>query len=141
MGQNDVLRILDRLEVLEEKVNNQIAIQSGYHEVTEGYYIPNKITKGGTKKKYQERYLEEKITFKQPFRKKPSIMVGFSRIDTDSKTHNTRIFTRIDPEKVTPESFVLMIGTWNISKVYSFRVEWLAYTIVDEESKINANDE
>jgi len=99
-------------------------IQSGTWKILDGWDNPNEISKEVSK--YSDRELEETITFDKPFLKKPEIHVGLASLDTDSKDNYIRIDTKI--ENLTKEGFTLKIQTRELTRIFRFRVEWLAYT-------------
>ena len=99
-------------------------IQSGAWEILDGWKNSNEISKEVSE--HSDRELEETITFDKPFLKKPEIHVGLSHIDTDSANHHVRI--SVTTADITKEGFTLKIKTWVVSRIFGFKVEWLAYT-------------
>lgn len=63
------------------------------------------------------------ITFKEPFREGPAVMVGISMWDIDQK-HTSR--ADITAEKVTKSGFELVFRTWGDTRVARVRADWTA---------------
>jgi len=69
------------------------------------------------------RELRRIVTFDEPFREKPSVMVSLSMWDIDQK-HNPRM--DISADMVTPEGFVIVFRTWGDTRVARVRADWMA---------------
>jgi len=99
-------------------------IQSGTWKILDGWDNPNEISK--IINQPSDREVVQKITFDKPFEKAPKIYVGFSHLDTDSDTNKIRI--RVATENITKDGFTIKVQTWVVSRIFGFRIEWLAYT-------------
>lgn len=128
--EESILDIIQSIQELKKTVNDLkegqsgLMIQSGVWEILDGWENPNEISKEVSE--CSDRELEETITFDKPFLKKPEIHVGLANLDTDSKDNYIRIDTKI--ENLTKEGFTLKIQTRELTRIFRFRVEWLAYT-------------
>ena len=69
------------------------------------------------------RESRHKVSFSQPFRDAPSVIVSVSMWDLDQKT-NTR--ADISAEKITRTAFQLVFRTWGDSRVARIRADWMA---------------
>lgn len=70
------------------------------------------------------------VTFKEPFREAPNVMVSISMWDTDHKT-NAR--ADITAENVTSIGFHLVFRTWADTRIARVRADWLAIGPVRDE--------
>lgn len=69
------------------------------------------------------RECRQRISFPQPFREAPSVIVSISMWDLDQKT-NTR--ADISAEKITRAAFHLVFRTWSDTRVARIRADWMA---------------
>lgn len=69
------------------------------------------------------RESRHKVSFPQPFREGPSVMVSISMWDLDQKT-NTR--ADISAEKITKSGFQIVFRTWGDTRVARIRADWMA---------------
>jgi len=128
--EESILDIIQSIQDLKKTVNDlrdkqsSIQIQNGNWEVLDGWDIPNDISKEVNIP--SDREVKQKINFDKPFNKTPKIHAGLSHLDTDSDTNNIRI--RVVIEDITKEGFTLKVQTWIVSRIFGFKVEWLAYT-------------
>ncbi|XP_078580420.1 uncharacterized protein LOC144864336 [Branchiostoma floridae x Branchiostoma japonicum] len=70
-----------------------------------------------------ERHRDLTATFSKPFRRTPTVTIGFGALDTYKGT-NLRITSRVTG--CWPSHFTVRIGTWWITKVYTASVHWMA---------------
>jgi hypothetical protein len=69
------------------------------------------------------REMRRAVSFSEPFREIPSVLVSFSMWDTDHK-HNGRM--DISAEHITFHGFEIVFKTWGDSRVARVRADWLA---------------
>lgn len=119
----EISKLKSRVNELEKNRITPLIIQKGKWEITNGWDNPNELTIDQDRK----RTLTKMVVFKKPFSNTPEIFLGLSYLDTDSTSNNIRIDASYSD--VTREGFTLHVTAWRLSKIYGFRVEWLAYTI------------
>jgi hypothetical protein len=72
------------------------------------------------------------VTFPDPFRVPPAVMVGISLMDLD---HNTNTRTEVLAEHVSATGFEIVFRTWGDTRVARIRAEWTALgAVVDEDA-------
>jgi hypothetical protein len=77
-----------------------------------------------------DRESRHAVTFKEPFRQAPAVMVGISMWDIDHK-HNSR--ADVAAEKVSKTGFEVVFRTWGDTRVARVRVEWTAIGAVHDD--------
>ena len=70
------------------------------------------------------------ITFSDPFRHPPAVILGIALMDLD---HTTNTRTEILAEQVTATGFEIVFRTWGDTRVARIRAEWTALGAVSDE--------
>ena len=129
--EESILDIIQSIQELKKTVNDlkekqsSLQIQSGFWEEFDANKMENDLA---TRiRKSRSREMKKEITFDTPFNKEPKIHCGLAHIDTDSSANSIRISVVID--NLTKDGFTIKVQTWLVSRIFGFRVEWLAYTI------------
>jgi hypothetical protein len=117
---NDVLNILKEINSLKK---GQVQIQMGKVQELDKKELAHTLAKDPKGKKRKVSYTKQ-IEFSPTFKSKPDVHVGLSYIDADTARQYLRI--NAGAEKVTKSGVLFKISTWNKSKIYGFRAEWIA---------------
>jgi len=130
MGMEEsILDIIQSIQELKKTVSDLKKGQSG-HMIQSGFWEildPDAMQKLSKKvRTFSDREVKKEIVFDRPFMKTPKIHCGLTHIDTDSSVNSTRV--RAVAENIRKDGFTLKINTWRISRIFGFRIEWLAYT-------------
>lgn len=123
----DVLNIMKDIKSLQKRIDvlENRKIQSGKLDTRERNPQKNTLSTVQGEKKRTAIYKEE-ISFEPSFETIPEVRVSLSLIDADTPDQNLRIDAF--PDNIEKDGFTLKIKTWNRSKIFDCRAEWVAYT-------------
>lgn len=75
------------------------------------------------------RQNRHRVTFGEPFRAPPAVLVSLTMLDLD---HSRNHRSDISAENVTAEGFDLVFRTWSDTRVARVRADWLALGELDD---------
>jgi len=78
-----------------------------------------------------QRYHRKEVLFKEPFTKKPTVMVALKKFNFESgdaagSADNPRIEIYTEPLDDPKTGFVAVFKTWDDAKVYAAQMNWIA---------------
>ena len=113
----DILARIENLESQQEKVDSygEIVIDSG-----EKRFEADSLLSSGENK---ERTHIVKIKYKEQFKKVLEVIPTIQRVDTDGE-YSSRF--EIKADNITTSGFDLIIGTWEVTKIWDISVKWYA---------------
>ncbi len=88
------------------------------------------VTGGTLDKGTGERSVRIDVQFAKPYNVKPQVMIGVASVDAD-KSDNLRY--DIKAVSVSRDGFTIEAKTWASSKIYSMKINWMAYNEMKKE--------
>lgn len=104
--------------VTKRTINGTVGIQQGTRVLFSDFATDGVMWTGSG-----DREIRHQISFGEPFREPPAVMLGISLWDAD---HATNLRADLTAEHVTARCFDLVFRTWGDTRIARLRADWTA---------------